>query len=78
MSTAVRLGWHDGSSEFVRECHVHGVQGSRLLLATGEPGAGVDAEVIREVPLSGLTTAETVTQDDADDDSDGGSWRMSF
>ena len=26
VSTAVRLGWHDGSSEFVRECHVHGVQ----------------------------------------------------
>lgn len=60
MTTAVLLITRDGVKEFVRECHVHGVRDGRLLLASGEPGAGLDAKIIREVELSGLHHAETV------------------
>ena len=64
MTTAVLLIDRDGAKEFVRDSHVHGVRDGRLLLATGEPGAGLSARVIREVELAELTYAETVTQDD--------------
>lgn len=60
MATAVLLITRDGVKEFVRECHVHGVRDGRLLIASGEPGAGLDAKVTREVDLSDLHYAETV------------------
>lgn len=63
MNTAVLLISHDGTKEFVRDSHVHGVRDGRLLLATGTPGAGLDAEVVREVELADLTYAETVEQE---------------
>ena len=61
--TAVRLIRSDGSKEFVRDSHIHGVREGRLLLATGRPGAGLDAFVIREVGLADLVSAETVEQE---------------
>ena len=66
MTTAVLLIRHDGAKEFVRDCHVHGVRDGKLLLATGSPGAGLDASVIREIALAELSYAETVTHDTED------------
>lgn len=44
--TAVLLIRSDGSKEFVRNSHIHGVREGQLLLATGRPGAGLNASVI--------------------------------
>jgi hypothetical protein len=63
LTTAVLLISGDGTKEFVRDSHVHGVRDGRLLLARGRPGAGLDARVIREVELTALSYAETVTQE---------------
>ena len=77
MTTAVLLVTRDGVKEFVRECHVHGVREGRLPLATGEPGAGLDAKITREVELSGLQYAETVEQvAETPESVAGGQWSM--
>ena len=52
-----------------------------LLLATGLPGAGLDAEVVRSVPLTDLTFAETCIRDEEQGDGEvsrGGTWSMGW
>lgn len=68
----------DGTKEFVRDSHVHGVRDGRLLLATGRPGAGLDANVIREVELSELAYVETVGQESDTAESERGGWPMGW
>ena len=68
MTTAVLLAFCSGSKEFVRDAHVHGFRDGVLLIAAGAPGAGLDAEVIRSVPVADLAFAETCEQDDTVED----------
>jgi hypothetical protein len=62
--TGVRLALRDGTTEFIPGTHVHGVRDDMLLIATGTPGAGLDAEVLRAVPLAQVEAAETCEQDE--------------
>jgi len=81
MMTAVLLAFVDGSKQIVDDVHVHGVRDAMLQLATGEPGAGVDAVVVRTVPLVDLFFAETCRDDEDGDESDtstGSTWFMSW
>lgn len=80
MTTAVLLAFSDGNKEFVREAHVHGFRDGMLLIAAGAPGAGVDAAVVRSVPVARLAFAETCQQDDeeADGANEGSGWSMSW
>ena len=80
MTTAVLLAFSDGRKEFIDEAHVHGFRDGQLLIATGAPGAGLDAEVVRTVPVAELALAETCEKDDAaeDDTSDGSGWSMTW
>ena len=80
MATSVLLAFADGHKEFIDEAHVHGCRDGQLLIATGAPGAGMDAAVIRTVPVADLSFAETCELDDTpdpdpDSDSDGPSGR---
>ena len=78
--TAVLLAFVDGSKQFVDDAHVHGVRDGMLQLAAGEPGAGLDVEVVRTVPLVDLSFAETHGGDADGDESDtstGSTWFMS-
>ena len=78
--TAVLLAFVDGSKQLVDDAHVHGVRDGLLQLALGEPGAGVDAEVVRTVPLVDLSYAETRSSDvdgDESDTSTGSTWFLS-
>jgi hypothetical protein len=52
MATSVLLAFTDGRKEFVDEAHVHGCRDGQLIIATGVPSAGMDAEVIRTVPVA--------------------------
>ena len=77
--SAVLLAFVDGSKQFVDDVHVHGVRDGLLQLATGEPG-GLDAEVVRTVPVAELYFAETCAtayEADESDDSAGSTWFMS-
>jgi hypothetical protein len=78
--TTVLLGFIDGTKEFVADTHVHGVRDGSILLAAGRPGAGLDADVVRSVPLAELTFAETCAPGEGGGDeesSGGGTWSMS-
>jgi len=75
--TAVLLAFVDGSKQFVDDVHVHGVRDGLLQLATGEPGAGADAVIVRTVAVAELYFAETCAKDaqgDESDDSEGSTW----
>ena len=77
----VLLAFLDGTKEFVPGTHVHGMRDGNLLLAAGLPGAGLDAEVVRSVPLTDLTFAETCIRDEEQDDGEtsrGGTWSMGW
>ena len=77
----VLLAFLDGTKEFVSDTHVHGMRDGNLLLAAGLPGAGLDAEVMRSVPLTDLTFAETCIRDEEQRDgeaSPGGTWSMGW
>jgi hypothetical protein len=66
--TTVLLGFRDGrAKEFVQGVHIHGFRDGELLLATGTPGAGLDAEVVRRVPVAELGLAETCPDAEAVD-----------
>jgi hypothetical protein len=39
----------------------------QLLIATGTPGAGLDAQIVRTVPVVDLAFAETCERDDVPD-----------
>ncbi len=52
----------------MRESHVHGFRDGMLLVAASTPGRGLDADVIRSVPLADLAFAETCEQDDSAED----------
>lgn len=55
--------------------HVHGFRDGYLLIATGEPGAGLDAEVVRAVAVAELAFAEMCEKDVAAEvESDGPEW----
>jgi hypothetical protein len=56
MVTSVLLAFADGHKEFIDDAHVHGCRDGQLLIATGVPGAGMDAEVIRTVPVADLSS----------------------
>jgi len=79
MTIAVLLAFLDGHKEFVPATHVHGFRDGRLLIATGTPGAGLDAEVVRTVAVAELAFAETCEQHDPrEDDADGPDWSMTW
>ncbi len=67
MVTSVLLAFADGHKEFIDDAHVHGCRDGQLLIATGVPGAGMDAEVVRTVPVAELNFAETCEIDGAPD-----------
>ena len=76
---AVRLGFADGKTEFVDDVHVHGIKDGNLLLAARQPGAGLDADVIRAVPLEALTSVETCERSLHDDSApEQSTWSMRF
>jgi hypothetical protein len=79
MTTAVLLAFANGGKEFVRDAHVHGLRDGMLLIATGAPGTGLDAEVSHTVPVADLAFAETCEQDESvEDDTESSSWSMSW
>ena len=81
MTTAVLLAFSDGSKEFIDGTHVHGFSDGHLLIASGAPGAGLDAEVVRRVATAGLNFAETCEREDTSDDRDSASssgWSASW
>ncbi|WP_155992781.1 hypothetical protein [Nocardioides sp. URHA0020] len=79
MATGVRLVFSDGRKEMLDEAHVHGFRDGQLVIASGTPGAGFDAKVIRTVFASDLDSAETCHRDDTPPDAAGGStWSMSW
>jgi hypothetical protein len=67
MVTSVLLAFADGRKEFIDDAHIHGCRDGKLLIATGIPGAGMDAEVIRTVAVAELKFAETCEIDDTAD-----------
>lgn len=78
MRIGVLLAFLDGRKEFVPTTHVHGFRDGRLLIATGTPGAGLDADVIRRVAVADLAFAETCEEHDpGDDDAAGPDWSVS-
>lgn len=77
----VLLAFFDGTKEFVPDTHVHGMRDGNLLLAAGPPGAGLDAEVVRSVPLPDLAFAETCIRHEELGDGEasrGGTWSMGW
>ncbi|WP_395659577.1 hypothetical protein [Nocardioides sp.] len=79
MTTAVLLGFADGGKEFIDDTHVHGFRDGQLLIATGAPGAALDAQIVRTVPVRDLAFAETCERDDAPEDGSGGpGWSMTW
>ena len=80
MTTAVLLAFSDGRKEFIDEAHVHGFRDGQLLIATGDAGTGLDAEVVKTVPVVELAFAETCAKDDPaqDDTGDGSGWSMTW
>jgi hypothetical protein len=43
MTTAILLAFPDGREEFIDDAHMHGFRDEHLLIARGDPGAGLDA-----------------------------------
>lgn len=79
MTTAVLLAFANGGKEFVDDTHVHGFREGQLLIATGAPGAGLDAQIVRTVPVVDLAFAETCERDDAPDSgTDRSDWSMTW
>ena len=79
MTTAVLLAFSGGGKEFIDDAHVHGFRDGHLLIATGAPGAGLDAHVVREVATADLSFAETCERDDTDDETTSGStWSITW
>ena len=76
MTTAVLLAFVDGSKEFIDDAHVHGYREGHLQIATGVPGAGLDATVVRTVPVVDLVFAETCERDD--DPAGGYTWSTTW
>jgi hypothetical protein len=79
--TTVLLAFHDGRpKELVEGAHIHGFADGELLLATGLPGEGLDAEVTRRVPVSELSRAETCPPAEADvgDEKDSATWTLGW
>lgn len=74
MTMAVLLAFSDGSREFVADTHVHGFRQGHLLIASGVPGSGLDARVVRQVPVADLAYAETCDRDDQPES--GSDWAM--
>jgi len=56
---AVKLDFTDGTSKFLDDVHVHGISDGLLLLASGQPGAGLDADVVETVALDSLRRVES-------------------
>ena len=74
LTTVLLLAFSDGHKEFIDDAHVHGFRDDQLLIATGVPGAGLTAELVRTVRVADLSLAETCARDDEpDDDGSGGS-----
>jgi hypothetical protein len=74
---AVLIVYADGSKEFVDGVHVHGFRDGQLQLADGDPGAGLDAHVVREIDLRTVKFVETVsTVDDEEDAGVGPDWSV--
>jgi hypothetical protein len=73
MTTAVLLAFADGGKEFIDDTHVHGFRDGHLQIATGAPGAGLDAKIVRTVPVMDLAFAETCERDDTPEDDRAGS-----
>jgi hypothetical protein len=74
---AVLVIYGDGSKEFVDNSHVHGVRNGHVLLATGAPGAGLDAQIVRELDLANVVFVETVSKQDEDEEqAEGPDWFM--
>lgn len=79
MTTAVLLAFSDGGKEFIGDTHVHGFRDGHLLIAAGAPGAGIDAQVVRTVPVIDLAFAETCERDDTREVGSGGcEWSMTW
>jgi hypothetical protein len=79
MTTAVLLAFADGGKEFIDGTHVHGFRDGHLQIATGPAGAGLDAQIVRTIPVSDLAFAETCERNTADDGPAGGSnWTMTW
>ena len=76
MATTVLLAFADGGKEFIDDTHVHGFRDGHLLIATGAPGAGLDAPVVRTVPVIDLAFAETCERDDMPEV--GSEWSMAW
>lgn len=73
MTTAVLLAFADGGKEFIDGTHVHGFRDGHLQIATGAPGAGIDAKIVRTIPVVDLAFAETCERDDTPEDDTAGS-----
>jgi hypothetical protein len=65
MTTAVLLAFVDGGKEFIDDARVHGYREGHLQIATGATGAGLDATLVRTVPVVDLIFAETCERDDS-------------
>ncbi|GAA4689783.1 hypothetical protein GCM10023349_00010 [Nocardioides conyzicola] len=62
------MAFSNGVKEFVDGTHIHGFRDGHLLIASGAPGAGLDAQVVRRVATVDLAFAETCERDDTSDD----------
>lgn len=79
MTTAVLLAFSNGGKEFIDGAHVHGFRDGHLLIASGPPGAGLDAQIVGKVPVIDLAFAETCERDDTPKvGSDGSEWSMTW
>ena len=76
--TGVFLSLVDGNREFIDQAHVHGFRDGDLLIASGPADAGLDAEVIRRVPVAHLTFAETRNVVEPSEPDDGPSWTIAW
>ena len=79
MTIAVLLAYANGGKEFIDDSHVHGFRDGHLLIAIGPPGAGLDARVVRTVPVIDLAFVETCRRDETPEVGSGGSgWSMTW
>lgn len=77
--TVVLLIFKDGNKTFLEGTHIHGVRDGQVLVAANPPGAGLGADIVRQVALSDLVSAETCSADTMPDDpSTGPAWRMGW
>jgi hypothetical protein len=76
MVLAVLIISSDGSKRFFDNMHVHGIEDGHLLLAQGEPGSGLAANVIEHIPLETIARAETCHKADPEESESSPSWYM--